>query len=96
MKILPSFLVTAFLVGTVSLAAAKPVRPSNDNKPTKHERLVARFDRIDTDDDGMISRAEFIAFRKDHKAKHPKKAGKNAKQLRRAKHAKAVKAAKAV
>jgi len=65
MKIVPSFLVTAFLVGTATFASAKPVRVADGDKPTKHERMVARFDKIDADDDGMISRAEFTAHHKE-------------------------------
>src|SRR5690348_7208046 len=68
MKILKSFLVTAFLLSTATLASAKPVRPADNNgdgEVTRRERAVERFERMDTNDDGMISKDEFMTHHKE-------------------------------
>lgn len=80
MKILPSFLVTAFLVGTATLASAKPVRDADKADLTPAERIAARFDRIDTDNDGSISRAEFRAHHKARMDKMKERKADKAKQ----------------
>jgi hypothetical protein len=111
MKILPSFLVTTFLVGAATLASAKPVRiapervqmletydinkdgklDASEKDARRTDRINVRFDRLDSNDDGLISKDEFIAGadqREEHrkaekadKAKHPNK-GKHVKRGR--------------
>lgn len=90
MKILPSFLVTTFLVGAATLASAKPVRPTDNNgddKISHRERALARFEKIDANDDGVISKDEFLAHAKDRK-EHLKDRKQDAKDAKDAKPAK--------
>ena len=118
MKILPSFLVSTFLVGAATLASAKPVRPvdaaehvkmietydtNKDGKLDDAEkdarrasRIATRFDRLDSNDDGVISRDEFVAGaveRREHRKaeKAEKKAEKKADKVKHPNRGKHIK-----
>jgi len=94
MKILPSFLASLFLVGAATLASADTGRKGGDER-TPEERAALRFDRIDTNSDGVISRDEFVAAhleRMNHRKDH--KDHKGAKDAQETKDAKAARKAK--
>jgi hypothetical protein len=54
----------------------KVKREKGDRDPHKH--WLKRFDKIDTNDDGQISQAEFIAFREQMRAKRQEHRAKKA------------------
>lgn len=58
-----------FAVGAVQ-AGDKNKKKGDKGKGNKH--WEQKFDEIDTDDDGKISKDEFVAFKKEHH-KHDKK-----------------------
>lgn len=57
---------------TGATAWAKDGEKKNKKKDGKN-KIEAKFEEMDTNKDGSISKDEFIAFHKEHKGKHEKK-----------------------
>ncbi len=79
MKTIAALVLGLFIAGSVSAdetEGAEGAKGSKGAKGKNHEAcLQKRFDKIDANHDGQISKDEFIAFREAHRH-HRKKADK--------------------
>lgn len=69
-----TLLAVALCAGLVSTGAwAKDGKKGDKKDGKKREKMEKRFEEMDANNDGAVSKDEFIAFLKEHHGKHKKK-----------------------